>query len=54
MRSAIATAVALLALPTLAIAQQPPAPRVKVLAAPEDPRQNTILVGRAEAGGMII
>ena len=48
---AIAT---LLALPMGAVAQQPPAPNVKVLAAPEDPRQKTILVGRAEAGGMII
>lgn len=45
---------ALLALPTLAAAQQPQAPKVKVLAAPEDPRQKTILVGRTEAAGMII
>jgi len=44
----------LLALPMVTVAQQQPAPRVKVLAAPEDPRQKTILVGRAEAVGMII
>lgn len=48
---AIAT---LLALPGLAFAQQPSAPKVKVLATPEDPRQKTILVGRSEATGMII
>lgn len=48
---AIAT---VLFLPTLAVAQQPPAPKVKVLASPEDPRQKTILVGRSEAAGMII
>ncbi len=48
---AIAT---LLALPMAAVAQQQPAAKVKLLAAPEDPRQKTILVGRAEAGGMII
>ena len=48
---AIAT---LLALPGLAFAQQPLAPKVKVLATPEDPRQKTNLVGRSEATGMII
>lgn len=48
---AIAT---LLALPGLALAQQPPAPKVKVLDTPEDPRQKTILVGRSEAAGIII
>ncbi len=45
---------ALLVLPTLAAAQQPQAPKVRVLAAPEDPRQKTILVGRSEVAGMII
>ena len=48
---AIAT---LLALPGLALAQQPPATKVKVLGTPEDPRQKTILVGRSEAAGIII
>lgn len=44
----------LLGLPMLAVAQQPPAPKVNVLAAPEDPRQKTILVGRSEVAGVII
>jgi hypothetical protein len=48
------TLAALLAVPPLASAQQLPAAKVKVLAAPEDPRQKTILVGRSEAAGMII
>lgn len=52
--AALATIVALLALPTLTVAQHPAAPNVKVLAAPEDPRLKTILVGRSEAAGMII
>ena len=54
MKIIIVVIAALLALPTLAVAQQPPAPKVKVLATPEDPRQKTILVGRSEAAGMII
>lgn len=54
MKSFIVAMATLLALPTLAVAQQQTAPKLKVLAAPEDPRQKTILVGRAEAGGMII
>jgi uncharacterized protein involved in high-affinity Fe2+ transport len=54
MRITVIALATLLALPTLSFAQQPPAPKVKVLAAPEDPRQKTILVGRTEAGGMII
>jgi hypothetical protein len=48
------TLAALLAAPPLAGAQQLPAAKVKVLAAPEDPRQKTILVGRSESAGMII
>lgn len=54
MKVIVVTLVALLALPTLAAAQQPQIPKAKVLAAPEDPRQKTILVGRSEAAGMII
>lgn len=54
MKFIIVALATVLVLPTVAIAQQPATPRVKVLAAPEDPRQKTILVGRAEAGGMII
>jgi Fe2+ transport protein len=54
MKFAIVTVAALLALPTLAVAQQPAAAKVKVLAAPEDPRQKTILVGRSETAGMIV
>ena len=54
MKLIIVTVATLLALPMAAVAQQPPAPKVKVLAAPEDPRQKTILVGRTEVGGMII
>ena len=48
------TLAALLAVPPLAGAQQPPAAKVKVLTVPEDPRQKTILVGRSESAGMII
>ncbi len=44
----------LLGLTAPAIAQQPRAPNVKVLAAPEDPRHKTILIGRSQAAGMII
>lgn len=54
MRIIIAAIAVLLTLPTLAAAREALAARVTVLAAPEDPRQKTILVGRAEAGGMII
>lgn len=54
MRIATIALAVLLTTPTLATAQQAAAPKVKVLVAPEDPRQKTILVGRAEAGGMII
>lgn len=54
MKLIAATLAALLSLPTLAAAQQPQAPKVKVLAAPEDPRQKTVLVGRSDAAGMII
>ena len=45
---------ALLAMSSLAVAQQPSAARAKMLAAPEDPRQKTILVGRSETNGMIV
>lgn len=54
MKSIIVAIATVLALPIVAVAQQQPGPKAKVLAAPEDPRQKTILVGRAEAGGMII
>lgn len=54
MRTVIMAIATLLAFPALSLAQQSPAPKVKILAAPEDPRQKTILVGRAEAAGMII
>lgn len=57
MNLAAVTLVALLGAPALAIAQQPqqpPPPKVKVLAAPEDPRQKTILVGRSQSAGMVI
>jgi uncharacterized protein involved in high-affinity Fe2+ transport len=54
MKFIIVAIAALLALPTLALAQQPSAAKVKALAAPEDPRQKTVLVGRSEAAGMII
>lgn len=54
MKILVVTLAALLAFPPLATAQQPQTPKVKVLAAPEDPRQKTILVGRSEAAGMII
>lgn len=54
MKFIIAVLATLLALAMEAVAQQPTETRVKVLVAPEDPRQKTILVGRAEAGGMII
>ncbi len=46
--------VALLAMPSLANSQQPSGAKVKVLAAPEDPRQKTILIGRSEVAGMIV
>ena len=54
MRIIIVAIATLLALPPLAVAQEPPAPKVKVLSTPEDPRQKTILVGRSEAAGVII
>lgn len=54
MKYVLVAMITLLSLPSLAVAEQQPAPKVKVLAAPEDPRQKTILVGRSEAGGMII
>ena len=54
MKIAVIALAALLTTPALAGAQQPPSTKVKVLATPEDPRQKTILVGRAEAFGMII
>lgn len=54
MKIVVFAIVALLAMPSLATAQQPQTPKVKVLAAPEDPRQKTILVGRSEVAGMII
>jgi uncharacterized protein involved in high-affinity Fe2+ transport len=54
MKMIIVAVATLLMLPTLVTAQQPPAPKVKVLSAPDDPRQKTILVGRTEASGMII
>lgn len=54
MKFIIATIASLLALSTPAVAQQSPAPKAKVLAAPEDPRLKTILVGRSEAAGVII
>jgi uncharacterized protein involved in high-affinity Fe2+ transport len=54
MRIIMIALAAALALPALAKAQQAPAPMVEVLAAPADPRQKTILVGRSEAAGMVI
>ena len=54
MRIIIVAIASLVALPPLAVAQQPPAPKVKVLTALEDPRQKAILVGRSKAAGMII
>ena len=54
MKFVIVTIAALLGLPALAVAQSAPTPKVKVLAAPEDPRQKTILIGRSAVGGMII
>lgn len=54
MKFVIATVAALLALPAMSAAQQTSAAKVKALAAPEDPRQKTILVGRSEAAGIII
>lgn len=49
---AVLAAIALMAglAATTALAE----PKVKVLSAPEDPTQKTILVGRSEAGGMVI
>lgn len=54
MRILIAVLATVLVLPSLVTAQEVSAPKVKVLAAPEDPRQKTILVGRTESAGMII
>lgn len=54
MKIAILAVAALLAVPAPSLAQQLAAPKVKVLTTPEDPRQKTILVGRAEAGGMVV
>lgn len=45
-------AMAVVASSTLAWSQQ--APKVKLLATPEDPTKKTILVGRSEAAGMVI